>query len=108
MESIKTILENLFRKRKLSSTLESYRVFGAWEDAVGPRIARHSQPKGLRDRVLWVKVDNSTWMQELNFLEGKIKEKLNQMIGSPMIEKIRFYTDKHVPAAVVKGLEDEG
>ena len=90
MENIKSILDDLFRKRKLESKIKSYRVFDVWKDAVGPRIARHSQPKRIRDRILWVVVDNSIWIQQLTFLEGQIKEKLNQMIGSPMVEKIRF------------------
>jgi hypothetical protein len=29
-------------------------------------------------------------MHQLTFLEGQIKEKLNQMMGSPVVEKIRF------------------
>jgi len=90
METIKSILDDLFRKRKLESNLRGYQVFGFWEDVVGVRIARHSQPKRFRDRILWVIVDNSVWMQQLKFLEERIKEKLNQAIGSPMIAKIRF------------------
>ena len=87
MEIIKTILESVFQKRKLD---KSFQVFDIWEEAVGTRIARHSQPKGLKDHTLWVTVDNSIWMHQLTFLEGQIKEKLSQMMGSPLVEKIRF------------------
>ena len=90
MENIKTILETLFQRRKLDSRLKGFRVFDIWEEAVGTRIARHSQPRGFRDHTLWVTVDNSIWMHQLTFLEGQIKEKLNQMMGSPLVEKIRF------------------
>jgi len=90
MENIKLILDNLFQKRKLESKIKSYQIFDIWKDAVGPRIARHSQPKKIRNRILGVVVDNSVWMQQLVFLEGQIKEKLNQMTGSPIVEKIRF------------------
>ncbi|MBW1679340.1 MAG: DUF721 domain-containing protein [Deltaproteobacteria bacterium] len=90
MENIKLILDNLFRKRKLGSKIKSYQIFDIWKDAVGPRIARHSQPKKIRNRILGVVVDNSVWMQQLVFLEGQIKEKLNQMTGSPVVDKIRF------------------
>ena len=90
METIKTILDTLFQRRKLDSRLKGFRIFDIWEEAVGIRIARHSQPKGFRDHTLWVTVDNSIWMHQLTFLEGQIKEKLNQMMGSPLVEKIRF------------------
>jgi len=29
-------------------------------------------------------------MHQLTFLEGQIKEKLNQVMGTPLVEKIRF------------------
>ena len=90
METIKTILESVFQRRKLDSRLKGCQVFDIWEEAVGTRIARHSQPRGFRDHTLWVTVDNSIWMHQLTFLEGQIKEKLNQMMGSPLVEKIRF------------------
>ena len=90
MENIKLILKGLFQKQELNSVFTCYRIIEIWQDAVGPRIARHSQPKRLQNNTLWVEVDSSVWMQQLHFMEEKIKEKLNQMMGSSMIEKIRF------------------
>jgi hypothetical protein len=90
VETIKTILDTLFQRRKMDSRLKGFRAFDIWEEAVGTRIARHSQPKGFKDHILWVTVDNSIWMHQLTFLEGQLKEKLNQMMGSPLVEKIRF------------------
>lgn len=90
MKTIKSILEDVFKKQNLASKLKGYHVFDVWEDVVGPRVARHTQPKRFHDHMLWVVVDTTVWMQQLAFLEGKIREKLNQAIGSPLIEKIRF------------------
>lgn len=90
MKTIKSILEDVFRKQNLESKLKDYHVFDIWEEVVGPRIARHTRPKRFQDRILWVVVDTTVWMQQLAFLEGKIREKLNQAVGSARIEKIRF------------------
>ena len=90
MENIKLILKNLSQKRELNSVFTCYRIIKIWQDAVGPRIARHSHPKRLQNNTLWVEVDSSVWMQQLHFMEEQMKEKLNQMMGSSMIEKIRF------------------
>ena len=99
METIKAILDALFQKKNLQPKLKGGQVFDIWEEVVGPRIARHSQPKSLSDNTLWVTVDNSIWMQQLKFLEGKIKEKLNQQVGSTLIEKLRFQIGEiHCPA----------
>ena len=99
METIKTILDVLFQKKNLQSTVKSSPVFDVWEKAVGPRIARHAKPKEFRDHTLWVTVDNSIWMQQLKFLEGQIKEKLNYKVGSPLVEKMHFQIGEiHSPA----------
>ncbi len=90
METIKTILDTLFQRRKLDSRLKGFRAFDIWDEAVGTRISRHTQPRGFRDHTLWVTVDSSIWMHQLTFLEGQLKEKINQMMGSPLVEKIRF------------------
>jgi hypothetical protein len=90
METIKTILDTLFQRRKLDSRIKDFRVFDIWDEAVGTRISRHSQPRGFKDHILLVTVDNSIWMHQLTFLEGQLKEKINQMMGAPLVEKIRF------------------
>ena len=90
MNTIKGILENLFKEKNLDYVMRSCRIFEVWGNAVGPRVARHSQPKRFIDNVLWVTIDNSTWMQELKFLEAKIRDQMNQHMGTPVIEKIRF------------------
>lgn len=90
METIKSILEGVLRKQNLESKLKGYHVFDVWEEVVGPRVARHTQPKRFQGHVLWVTVDTTVWMQQLTFLEGKIKKKLNQAMGSQIIQKIRF------------------
>ena len=90
MEPIKAILEDLFHKRKIDKTLHVYRIFKAWDQAVGRRIASHSQPKRYRNGTLWIVVDSPTWMQQLTFLAEDIRGQVNQALGSPTVEKIRF------------------
>lgn len=90
MEALKTVLNTILQKQNLDNRLKDFRVFDIWEEAVGTRIARHSQPRGLKDHILRVAVDNSIWVQQLTFLEEQLKEKLNRMMGSAVVEKIRF------------------
>ena len=90
MDTLKAILDGFLHKRKLDKPLKVYGVFDIWEQAVGTRIARHSQPKKFKDGTLWILVDNSTWMQQLTFLSDDIRRKVNQALESPMVEKVRF------------------
>jgi hypothetical protein len=61
-----------------------------WGQAVGVRIARHSQPKRFKDGTLWIAVDNAAWMQQLSLLSEDIRGKVNQGLESPLVEKLRF------------------
>lgn len=91
MDSLKSILQGIFKKENLEPKLRVYQTFPVWERAVGPRIARHSHPRRFRDGTLWVVVDNPMWMQQLSFLEEELRNKINELIGSSMVEKIRFH-----------------
>ena len=105
MKTIKSILEDVFRKKNLESKLKDYHIFDIWADVVGPRVARHTQPKRLQNHVLWVVVDTTVWTQQLTFLEGKIRSRLNEALGVPTVEKIRFQLGELVP---VSNQESEG
>ena len=103
MDTLKTIIAAFLQKRKLDKPLKVYRVFDIWEQAVGTRVARHSQPKRFKDGILWIAVNNSTWMQQLTFLSEDICRKVNLALGSPMVEKVRFQlgeVTKHGRAAL--------
>lgn len=90
MDTLKSILSGFLHERKLDKNLKVYQVFDAWEQAVGAKIARHSQPKRFKDGTLWIAVDNSTWMQQLSLLSEEICGKVNRALEAPMVQKVRF------------------
>ena len=90
METIKSIIGGFLQKKRLDKTLEVYQVFEVWEQAVGKRIARHSQPKRFKDGILWIAVDNATWMQQLSLLSEEICAKVIRSLEAPRVERVRF------------------
>jgi predicted nucleic acid-binding Zn ribbon protein len=57
-------------------------VFGRWEDAVGPSVARHVRPVKLDGAVLLVEVDEPGWATQLRFLEHEVIERLRTVTGA--------------------------
>jgi hypothetical protein len=51
---------------------------GVWEAAVGSRIARRAEPVRLERDVLYVRVANSAWANELALLSGDILQQLRE------------------------------
>jgi len=81
-------LTRVLRRIDPEKRLRVYRVWSFWEEEVGPDIAAHAHPLSVRGAVLAVAVNNHAWMQELQFLKGTLKERLNARLGAPLIDDI--------------------
>jgi hypothetical protein len=88
VEKLSSTIERILNDRGWGAKLKEYRVFSLWQKAVGPGIARHSQPASIRGRRLTVMVDSSAWMQQLSMLKPEIIAKVNDRLGPDGIESI--------------------
>lgn len=61
-----------------------------WAKVVGDRIASQSTPLRVRDSILFVKVQNASWRNELVFLKGNIIQELNQSVKANVLKDIVF------------------
>lgn len=88
LDRLSYTLGSMLKARGLGSRLSEYRVFGQWEKAVGPVIARHAQPQAVRGKKLTLVVDSPAWMQQLSLLKPEIMEKVNSTLGKETIKDI--------------------
>jgi len=88
LDRLSHTLGSMLKARGLGGRLSEYRVFGQWEKAVGPAIARHAQPQALRGKKLTLIVDSPAWMQQLSLLKPEIVEKVNRTLGKETIKDI--------------------
>jgi predicted nucleic acid-binding Zn ribbon protein len=63
-------------------------VFGRWGEIVGDHVAAHARPLGIRAGVLQVAVDDPAWAPELRFLEARILERLEGVLGTGEVDRI--------------------
>ena len=96
-QSIRSVLENTLKSLEIDVPLKSYSILGAWNEIVGATVAAHSQPRSIRNRILFIEVAHSTWMQQLQFLKPTLLEKVNNFLGEPLIQDIRFKLGKILP-----------
>jgi predicted nucleic acid-binding Zn ribbon protein len=61
----------------------------AWPQVVGPSIAAQAQPTAERGGVLTVTCSASVWAQELDLMSTAIIERLNEVLGSARISRLR-------------------
>ena len=92
-ENIGDLLGGLFRQRNWQGRLGMPALFSFWDEAVGEGIALRAQPDLIRGTVLWLRVSDSIWMQQLHLSKNLIMEKVNTRLGESKITDIRFRID---------------
>lgn len=72
----------------LAERLREAEIWRIWPDVVGAALACRAQPVRIINGTLTVAVSSAPWMQELRFMTGMMKEKLNSFLGSEIVKEI--------------------
>jgi len=67
-------------------TLHAMRV--RWPELVGDVNAQHSSPERLKDAVLTVRADSSTWASALRLMAPQLVAKLNETLGDGTVTRV--------------------
>ena len=96
-QSIRSILENAIKALETNVPLKTYSIWGAWKEIVGESVAYQTQPRSIRNRILFIDVSHPTWIHQLQFLKPTLLDKVNAFLGEPLIQDIRFKLGKISP-----------
>lgn len=80
----------LIREKGWERKFDQHRIFPVWEELVDKDTAAHSRPLKVVKDVLWVEVENSAWVQQLQFQKIYLLETLNAHLRSSIFSNIRF------------------
>ena len=95
VEKIDKVLKRTFENLGIERRLWEGKILGAWGKLVGKQIAKHTQPLGIKNKKLFVHVDNSNWIYQLQMNhKTEILNKLNQEAEEPFIKDIHFKLGK--------------
>jgi len=78
----------------MASTGTAGKLQTGWSEAVGKSLAAHCSPDTVRDRLLYVIVDSSTWMNQLSMLRLTLVGSINAYLGEDAVEDVRFRIGK--------------
>ena len=96
-QRVGSILKRSLRDMSLEGKLKAHEVWNVWDGVVGEHVSRHAQPERMRNKILFVRVSTSPWMQQLSYMGEGIVESLNKRLGAPIVEEIRFKLGDVVP-----------
>jgi predicted nucleic acid-binding Zn ribbon protein len=97
--SIKDVLAEGEFRGGLDGALEVGRLWAAWEEIVGPAVARHAEPTSLRNGILRVRADSPVWATEVAYLAAEIQRRSNEAARAPVVGEVRVW---HRPGPVAE------
>jgi predicted nucleic acid-binding Zn ribbon protein len=89
-EQIGKILTKSLRSLRIDRRIKEESIVLNWKQVVGERIASQANPVKVRDSILFVRVGNASWRNELFFMKRKIVEQLNQSVKDNVIKDVVF------------------
>lgn len=85
---LKEVVKNLGGKKRLK---QQNLLDEVWREIVGREIARHTRVLGAKQRVIRVKVDSATLLNELaNFRKAAILTKIKERLPDKSYQDIKF------------------
>jgi hypothetical protein len=88
------IVAEVLRSAGAMDAVREHRLVTRWSDIVGERVAARAWPDGLSKGVLYVRVANAAWMQELSFLRDALADKANALVadgGPALVTSVRLH-----------------
>jgi hypothetical protein len=90
LTSLKDIIGNLLGNGSLPFNPEDADIWNSWDEVVGSAVSKNARPSRIRNGMLRVTVSDPIWLQELKFMEGRIRERLNEKLGRNAVKRIEF------------------
>lgn len=88
--AIGDVLKSLFADIENKKTVGKDTVDASWLESAGEEAFKHSRPAALKKSVLTVRVDSSTWLQELSMRKRHLLKGLKRRLGKDRISEIHF------------------
>ncbi len=89
-ESVGKLVDQVLGDLGLDGVALAHRIGSQWEEIVGPQIAAHCRPLGIRGNVLELEVDSPVWSQQLQLRKPELLAKLGEALGGEAPRELRF------------------
>jgi hypothetical protein len=87
-QTIQEVLKELVDSKPMKSKLTEVNLVNAWEQLVGPLIAKHTKKIYLSKGKLFLHIESPALKNELTYSRGKLIELVNQFAGEALIDEV--------------------
>lgn len=89
-KNIAGVLPTLMRERGWEKQLDLHSIFPRWQELVGEDVSDHAQPLKIVRTTLWLEVENSSWLQHLQYQKIELLDILNQSLRLTRLSDIKM------------------
>ncbi len=90
LQGLENLLPQLSNQRGWEEQLDLHSIFVHWDELVASEIAEHCQPLKIVKKVLWIEVENSAWLQQLQFQTVLLLDIFNKSLRFSRLKGLRF------------------
>jgi hypothetical protein len=87
---VSKIVRSLVKDLGVEETIKRHEIWFSWKEIVGKEISAHTAPAFFAGNCLFITVDHSTWMHQLNFVKDQILQNINRNLKTASVSEIRF------------------
>ncbi|HOP86257.1 MAG TPA: DUF721 domain-containing protein [Syntrophorhabdaceae bacterium] len=91
---IHEVIDRVIKKYRIDGDIDAYKVFSVWNDIVGTKLSGHAKPVKIKEKVLYVSVDDPLWLAQIKYIKQDIIEKLCIAIKDDIFRDIKFFLKK--------------
>lgn len=89
-ESIKDLIQEFLKLRKLDKPLFEKKIINAWSKVLGENISEYTTDIIVRNRKLYVTLSSSVLRHDLFLSRDEIVQSLNKYVGCDVIDEVVF------------------
>jgi predicted nucleic acid-binding Zn ribbon protein len=87
-QPLKEVIQQYVEALKMKQKLKEVSLIGSWEKFVGKTIGRATRDIYIKDRKLYVILNSSVIRNELHNIKTPLMDKLNESLGTSVIDDI--------------------
>jgi predicted nucleic acid-binding Zn ribbon protein len=90
LSGISQVLGGMLDRAGMGHLLYEEKLRGKWVELLGPKAAAIAKLESLKGWTLRVRVESSTWRNELHFQREAIRKRANEMLGADLVKEIQL------------------
>lgn len=90
LASLENTLSEVYSNKKWNNQWRLFRLSKDWPIIVGKEVAQLTTPAFFRKDVLWIFVQDSAWMQHMQYIKLDLLERINRVLTEQPVTDLRW------------------